>query len=56
MVSGLSATWPGSAGADEDRAAEAVPRRGGFLRGQATISADLEGFLKAEIEELFYGQ
>lgn len=37
-------------------AAEPGPRRGGFLRGQATISADLKADFKAEIEEMFYGE
>lgn len=37
-------------------AAESGPRRGGFLRGQATISADLKADFKAEIEEMFYGE
>ena len=50
IVSGLSATWPWSAGAVADRAGEAVPRRSGFLRGKATISADLKAYFKAEIE------
>jgi hypothetical protein len=30
-----------------------VPRRRGFLRGQATFSADLKTDFKAEIEEMF---
>ena len=37
-------------------AAEPGPRRGGFLRGQATISADLKADFKAEIEDMFYGE
>ena len=32
-----------------------VPRLGGFLRGQAVISADLKADFAAEIEEMFYG-
>jgi prevent-host-death family protein len=30
-------------------------RRGGFLRGQAVITADLKADFAAEIEEMFYG-
>lgn len=34
---------------------KARPRLGGFLRGQANISADLKADFKEEIEEMFYG-
>jgi prevent-host-death family protein len=37
-------------------AAAAGPRRGGFLRGQATISADFKADFQKEIEEMFYGE
>lgn len=37
-------------------AAQAKPRRGGFLRGQGDISADLKADFNAEIEEMFSGQ
>jgi prevent-host-death family protein len=30
-------------------------RRGGFLKGQAILKADLKADFKAEIEEMFYG-
>jgi prevent-host-death family protein len=30
-------------------------RRGGFLRGQAVITADLKADFAAEIEEMFHG-
>ena len=32
-----------------------APRLGGFLRGQANLTADLKADFKAEIEEMFYG-
>ncbi len=32
-----------------------APRRDGFLRGQAILTADLKADFKAEIEEMFYG-
>ena len=32
-----------------------APRLGGFLRGQANLTADLKADFKAEIEEIFYG-
>ena len=32
-----------------------APRLGGFLRGQAILTADLKADFKAEIEEMFYG-
>jgi hypothetical protein len=31
-------------------------RRGGFLRGQATISADLKADFRQEMEEMFYSE
>ena len=31
-------------------------RLGGFLRGQAILTADLKAAFKAEIEEMFYGR
>ena len=37
-------------------AAAVGPRRGGFLRGQATIRADLKAAFQQEIEEMFYGE
>ena len=37
-------------------AAAAGPRRGGCLRGPATISADLKADFQQEIEEMFYGE
>ncbi len=30
-------------------------RRGGFLKGQAILTADLKADFKSEIEEMFYG-
>ncbi len=41
---------------DQAPAAEAFPRRGGFLRGQATISADLKALFQQEMEEMFSGE
>ncbi len=32
-----------------------APRRGGFLRGQAILTADLKDDFKDDIEEMFYG-
>jgi antitoxin (DNA-binding transcriptional repressor) of toxin-antitoxin stability system len=32
------------------------PRKGGFLRGQVVLSADLKADFQAEIEEMFHGQ
>jgi prevent-host-death family protein len=32
-----------------------APRLGGFLRGQAILTADLKADFKAEIEEMFHG-
>jgi len=32
-----------------------APRLGGFLRGQAILTADLEADFKADIEEMFDG-
>ena len=32
-----------------------APRPGGFLRGQAILTADLKADFKAEIEEMFHG-
>jgi hypothetical protein len=32
-----------------------APRLGGFLRGQANLTADLKADFNAEIEEMFYG-
>ncbi len=40
---------------DQALAADPGPRRGGFLRGQGTISTDLKGEFKAEIEAMFTG-
>ncbi len=43
--------------ADALIAASAVGlRRGGFLRGQATISADLKADFQQDMEEMFYGE
>lgn len=36
-------------------ATQPAPRRGGFLRGQAVISADLKADFAAEIAEMFDG-
>ena len=33
-----------------------APRRGGFLRGQAILTADLKADFKDDIEEMFYGR
>jgi prevent-host-death family protein len=33
-----------------------APRKGGFLRGQVVLSADLKADFQAEIEEMFHGQ
>ena len=32
-----------------------APRLGGFLRGQAILTADLKADFKDDIEEMFYG-
>jgi prevent-host-death family protein len=32
-----------------------APRVGGFLRGQAVLTADLKADFKDDIEEMFYG-
>lgn len=32
-----------------------APRQGGFLRGQAILTADLKADFKDDIEEMFYG-
>jgi prevent-host-death family protein len=32
-----------------------TPRLGGFLRGQAILTADLKADFKDDIEEMFYG-
>ena len=37
-------------------AADPGPRRGGFLRGQGNVSADLKSDFKDEIEAMFYGE
>ena len=37
-------------------AAAVGSRRGGFLRGQATISADLTAVFQQEMEEMFSGE
>jgi antitoxin (DNA-binding transcriptional repressor) of toxin-antitoxin stability system len=34
---------------------QVAPRRGGFLKGEAVITADLKADFAAEIEEMFYG-
>ena len=33
-----------------------APRRGGFLRGHAILTADLKADFKDDIEEMFYGR
>jgi hypothetical protein len=33
-----------------------APRKGGFLRDQVVLSADLKADFQAEIEEMFHGQ
>jgi prevent-host-death family protein len=33
-----------------------APRLGGFLRGQAILTADLKDDFKDDIEEMFYGR
>jgi prevent-host-death family protein len=33
-----------------------APRLGGFLRGQAILTADLKADFKDDIEEMFYGR
>ena len=34
---------------------KAAPRVGGFLKGQAVLTADLKADFKDDIEEMFYG-
>jgi hypothetical protein len=41
---------------DQALAAAVGPRCGGFLRGQATISADLKSVFQHEMEEMFSGE
>jgi prevent-host-death family protein len=36
--------------------AEAVTRKGGFLRGQVVLTADLKADFQAEIETMFHGR